>query len=51
MKFNTKTIHGGQKLEPITAAVMPPVSMNATYAHTAPGEPKEFEYSCGGNPT
>ncbi|EAR11506.1 Cystathionine gamma-synthase [Polaribacter irgensii 23-P] len=51
MKFNTKTIHGGQKLEPITGAVMPPVFMNAMYSCTAPGEPKEFEYSRGGNPT
>ncbi|EAR11512.1 Cystathionine gamma-synthase [Polaribacter irgensii 23-P] len=51
MKFNTKTIHGGQKPEPITGAVMPPVFMTSTYAHTAPGEPQEFEYSRGGNPT
>lgn len=51
MKFNTKTIHGGQKLEPSTGAVMPPVFMTSTYAHATPGEAQEFEYSRGGNPT
>lgn len=51
MKFNTKTIHGGQKREPSTGAVMPPVFMTSTYAHATPGEAQEFEYSRGGNPT
>lgn len=51
MKFNTKTIHGGQKPEPTTGAVMPPVFMTSTYAHAVPGAPQEYEYSRGGNPT
>jgi cystathionine beta-lyase len=51
MKFNTKTIHGGQKPEATTGAVMPPVFMTSTYAHSNPGEPQEYEYSRGGNPT
>ena len=51
MKFNTKTIHGGQKREPSTGAVMPPIFMTSTYAHTTPGEAQEFEYSRGENPT
>jgi cystathionine beta-lyase len=51
MKFNTKTIHGGQKPEKSTGAVIPPVFMTSTYAHSSPGEPQEYEYSRGGNPT
>ena len=51
MKFNTKTIHGGQKPEPTTGAVMPPIFMTSTYAHSSPGEPQEYEYSRGANPT
>jgi cystathionine beta-lyase len=51
MKFNTKTIHGGQKPEPTTGAIMPPVFMTSTYAHSNPGEPQEYEYSRGANPT
>jgi cystathionine beta-lyase len=51
MKFNTKTIHGGQKPEATTGAVMPPVFMTSTYVHSNPGEPQEYEYSRGANPT
>ena len=51
MKFNTKTIHGGQKPEATTGAIMPPVFMTSTYAHSRPGEPQEYEYSRGENPT
>jgi cystathionine beta-lyase len=51
MKFNTKTIHGGQEPEATTGAVMPPVFMTSTYVHSNPGEPQEYEYSRGANPT
>jgi cystathionine beta-lyase len=51
MKFNTKIIHGGQQPEKVTGAVMPPVFMTSTYAHSSPGEAQEYEYSRGGNPT
>jgi cystathionine beta-lyase len=51
MKFNTKTIHGGQQPEKVTGAVMPPVFMTSTYAHSSPGEAQEYEYSRGANPT
>jgi cystathionine beta-lyase len=37
MKFNTKTIHGGQHHDPSTGAVMPPISNN--YICTKPGQP------------
>ena len=51
MKFNTKTIHGGQKPEETTGAVMPPVFLTSTYAQSSPGKHKGFEYSRGSNPT
>ena len=51
MKFNTKTIHGGQEHEPSTGAVMPPIFQTSTYAQSSPGVHQGYEYSRGGNPT
>lgn len=51
MKFNTKTIHGGQQHDPSTGAVMPPIYQTSTYAQASPGAHKGYEYSRTGNPT
>ncbi|WP_047549727.1 cystathionine gamma-synthase [Psychroserpens sp. Hel_I_66] len=51
MKFNTKTIHGGQKLDPAYGSVMPPIYQTSTYAQTTPGGHKGYEYSRSSNPT
>lgn len=51
MKFNTKTIHGGQKHEEATGSVMPPIFQTSTYAQSSPGQHKGYEYSRGANPT
>lgn len=51
MKFNTKTIHGGQKPEKSTGAVMPPIFQTSTFAQLSPGADQEFHYSRGENPT
>ena len=51
MKFNTKTIHGGQKHEETTGSVMTPVFLTSTYAQESPGVHKGYEYSRGANPT
>lgn len=51
MKFNTKTIHGGQHHDPAYGAVMPPIYQTSTYAQTTPGGHKGFEYSRTHNPT
>ncbi|NVK53581.1 MAG: cystathionine gamma-synthase [Flavobacteriaceae bacterium] len=51
MKFNTKTIHGGQQHEPATGAVMPPIYQTSTYAQSSPGQHKGYEYSRAANPT
>ena len=52
MKFNTKTIHGGQEnTDPAYGSVMPPIYQTSTYKQTTPGGHKGFEYSRSGNPT
>jgi cystathionine beta-lyase len=52
MKFNTKTIHGGQHHDPSTGAVMHPVYQTSTYVQTSPGKPvSDYEYSRASNPT
>ena len=51
MKFNTKTIHGGQKIDPAFNSVMQPIYQTSTYAQKRPGVNKGFEYSRTHNPT
>ena len=52
MKFNTKTIHGGQHdTDPAYGSVMPPIYQTSTYAQSTPGGHKGFQYSRSGNPT
>ncbi|MDT0685279.1 cystathionine gamma-synthase [Autumnicola psychrophila] len=52
MKFNTKTIHGGQEnTDPAYGSVMPPIYQTSTYSQSTPGGHKGFEYSRSGNPT
>ena len=51
MKFNTKTIHGGQKNDPAYGAVMPPIYQTSTYSQSTPGNHKGYQYSRTNNPT
>lgn len=52
MKFNTKTIHGGQhNIDPGYNSVMAPIYQTTTYKQSTPGGHKGFEYSRSGNPT
>lgn len=51
LKFNSKTIHGGQQPDKAYGAVMPPIYQTSTYAQTTPGGHQGFEYSRSGNPT
>jgi cystathionine beta-lyase len=51
LKFNSLAIHGGQKPDASTGAVMTPIYQTSTYAQTAPGQHKGFEYSRSQNPT
>ena len=51
MRFDTRAIHGGQGPDPLTGAVNVPVYQTSTYAQTAPGETKGYDYSRTANPT
>ncbi len=52
MKFNTKTIHGGQHHEKTTGSVMTPIFQTSTFAQTSPGKPiGDYEYARSANPT
>jgi len=51
LKFNSKTIHGGQKPDAAYGSVMPPIYQTSTYAQTTPGGHKGYEYSRSANPT
>jgi cystathionine gamma-lyase len=43
--FGTRAIHAGQKPDATTGAVMTPIYYTSTYAQSAPGVHKGFEYS------
>ena len=49
--FGTRVIHGGQKPDPLTGAVMPPIYATSTYVQSSPGQHKGYEYSRTANPT
>lgn len=51
LKFNSKTIHGGQQPDKAYGAVMPPIYQTSTYAQTTPGGHQGYEYSRSANPT
>ncbi|MBO0321197.1 cystathionine gamma-synthase [Muricauda sp. CAU 1633] len=51
LRFNSKTIHGGQQPDKAYGAVMPPIYQTSTYAQSTPGGHKGFEYSRSANPT
>lgn len=51
LRFNSKTIHGGQQPDKGYGAVMPPIYQTSTYAQTTPGGHKGYAYSRSANPT
>eukprot|EP00871_Galdieria_phlegrea_P001652 jgi/Galph1/2488/GphlegSOOS_G1167.1 len=51
MKFETAAIHIGQDADPVTGAVIPPLSLSTTFAQQSPGKPTHFDYSRSNNPT
>ena len=50
-RIETLAIHGGQKPEPVTGAVMPPVFQTSTYVQEEVGKHTGYEYSRSQNPT
>ncbi|HEX4268328.1 MAG TPA: PLP-dependent aspartate aminotransferase family protein [Steroidobacteraceae bacterium] len=51
MRFATRVIHGGQRPDPLTGAVMPPIYATSTYVQSSPGVHKGYDYSRTRNPT
>jgi cystathionine gamma-synthase len=51
MRFETKAIHAGQEPEPAYGAVSVPIYQTSTYAQSAVGETKGYDYARTGNPT
>ena len=49
--FGTRVIHGGQRPDPLTGAIMPPIYATSTYVQSSPGVHKGYEYSRTANPT
>lgn len=50
-RLATRVIHAGQEPDPTTGAVMMPIYATSTYAQSAPGVHKGYEYSRTKNPT
>lgn len=51
MRFRTRAIHVGNKRDPDTGAVVPPIHVASTYVQHRAGEWREFDYGRSGNPT
>jgi cystathionine beta-lyase/cystathionine gamma-synthase len=49
--FATRAIHAGQEPEPATGAITVPIYQTSTYAQSAPGVHKGYDYSRTDNPT
>jgi cystathionine gamma-lyase len=50
-RFATRAIHGGQRPDPLTGAVMPPIYATSTYVQSSPGVHQGYDYSRSRNPT
>lgn len=51
MGFSTKAIHGGQRPDPTTGAIIAPIYQTSTYVQDAVGKHKGYEYARTQNPT
>ncbi len=47
----TRCIHAGDTVDQVTGAVMPAIYTSSTFENAAFGEPREYVYSRGANPT
>src|SRR5260221_1016955 len=47
----TRAVHGGQVLDPLAGAIMPPIYQTSTYIQEALGKNKGYEYARTRNPT
>ena len=51
MKFSTKVIHSGLKIDSATGAIITPIYQTSTYVQKKPGDNLGYEYSRTKNPT
>jgi len=51
LDFGTRVIHGGQRPDPQTGAVMTPIYLTSTYVQDSPGVHKGYDYARTRNPT
>ncbi len=51
LNIASKVIHAGQKPDPSTGAIMPPIYATSTYVQQSPGVHQGYEYSRSQNPT
>lgn len=51
LRFATRAIHVGQEPEPATGAIAVPIYQTSTFAQSAPGVHKGYDYSRTDNPT
>lgn len=50
-RFGTLAVHAGSPHDPVTGAVIEPISLSTTYAQTAPSKPVGiYEYTRSANP-
>ncbi|KAI9740567.1 MAG: cystathionine gamma-lyase cys3 [Cirrosporium novae-zelandiae] len=50
-KFGTRAVHAGAPHDPVTGAVIEPISLSTTYAQTSLGKPVgDYEYTRSSNP-
>ncbi len=49
--FETRAIHAGQAADPVSGAVVVPITLSTTFQQDGVGEHRGFEYSRSGNPT
>lgn len=50
-RIGTRAVHAGQRPDPTSGAIMPPIYQTSTYAQEALGVNKGYEYARGKNPT
>ena len=51
LDFSSVVVHGGQKHDEVTGAVMPSIVTSSTFVQQEPGVSTGFDYSRSGNPT
>ncbi|HET6953241.1 MAG TPA: cystathionine gamma-synthase [Acidimicrobiales bacterium] len=49
--FETRAIHAGQDPDPVTGAVVPPITLSTTFAQQSVARHRGWEYGRSGNPT